>query len=271
MPVRERQLAAFTEDHAWTIPFDTSPRYLAGPGDARHVTHALAAAGWTSRSDPLSPEVRLTSPDDHQVTLQLDPQSPTNAWWRLRCDPYEGSGWYAEFSELIPVEILAGFTDALVAGPARHQRSVWEQLDEAGWTCTRQSDGTSRALSPDSLLSVEHRRVGDGSPLHWQVVAYQWQGEERRFWHGWLDGVTPSHALSGLVTALTNPEPVQRGMYDLTGHYGVTQERSSLTPEQVVEAHARRLKSSQAQARAARRPGRSPAPAATAVATARSR
>ncbi|MCZ4103661.1 hypothetical protein O3W51_47220 [Streptomyces sp. H39-C1] len=48
-----RQLAAFASTHAWQIPFDTSPRHLAGPGDARHVTHGLAAAGWTPTSDPL--------------------------------------------------------------------------------------------------------------------------------------------------------------------------------------------------------------------------
>ncbi|MFI9341846.1 hypothetical protein ACIG0D_11325 [Streptomyces sp. NPDC052773] len=53
----ERQLAAFADKHAWRIPFDTTPRHLAGPGDARHVTHGPAAAGWTHASDPLSPEI----------------------------------------------------------------------------------------------------------------------------------------------------------------------------------------------------------------------
>ncbi|MFI1185791.1 hypothetical protein [Streptomyces californicus] len=52
MPLNERQLAAFADKHAWKIPFDTSPRHLAGPGDARHVTHGLAAVGWNTVSDP---------------------------------------------------------------------------------------------------------------------------------------------------------------------------------------------------------------------------
>ncbi|MEU1629230.1 DUF317 domain-containing protein [Streptomyces sp. NPDC020096] len=82
----ERQLAAFADHHAWRIPFDTSPRHLAGPGDARHVTHGLAAAGWTRTSDPLSPEIVLRSPD-HRHSLQFDPQSATSAWWRLRAEP----------------------------------------------------------------------------------------------------------------------------------------------------------------------------------------
>ena len=45
MPLSERQLAAFADKQAVQIPYSTSPRHLAGPGDARHVTHGLAAAG----------------------------------------------------------------------------------------------------------------------------------------------------------------------------------------------------------------------------------
>ncbi|WP_342671170.1 hypothetical protein [Streptomyces chattanoogensis] len=36
------------EPHS-TIRFETRPRHLAGPADARHVTHGLAAAGWSAR------------------------------------------------------------------------------------------------------------------------------------------------------------------------------------------------------------------------------
>ncbi|CAM5323736.1 hypothetical protein STENM36S_05492 [Streptomyces tendae] len=57
MPLSERQLDAFADKQAGQIPFDTSPRHLAGPGDARHVTHGLAAAGWATVSDPLSAEI----------------------------------------------------------------------------------------------------------------------------------------------------------------------------------------------------------------------
>ncbi|MGW0015648.1 DUF317 domain-containing protein, partial [Streptomyces tendae] len=81
MPVSERQLAAFADQHAGQIPYDVSPRHLAGPGDARHVTHGLAAAGWNLTSDPLSAEILLRSPD-HRYRLQFDPQSHTSAWWR---------------------------------------------------------------------------------------------------------------------------------------------------------------------------------------------
>lgn len=81
MTVSQQQLAAFATTHAWRIPFDTSPRHLAGPGDGRRVTHGLAAAGWRRTSDPLSPEIVLTSPGQRH-SLQFDPQSATSAWWR---------------------------------------------------------------------------------------------------------------------------------------------------------------------------------------------
>ncbi|MFC8859256.1 DUF317 domain-containing protein, partial [Streptomyces sp. NPDC057144] len=102
MPLSERRLDAFADKHAWQIPFDTSPRHLAGPGDARHVTHGLAAAGWTTVSDPLSAEIVMASPD-HRYRLQFDPQSATSAWWRLRAASADNEhGWYAEFGELVP-------------------------------------------------------------------------------------------------------------------------------------------------------------------------
>lgn len=120
MPLNERQLDAFADEHAGQIPFDASPRHLAGPGDARHVTHGLAAAGWATISDPLSAEIVMASPD-HRYRLQYDPQSATSAWWRLRATSADNEhGWYAEFGELVPAEVLSSLTDALIA-PASPQ------------------------------------------------------------------------------------------------------------------------------------------------------
>ncbi|MGQ4439926.1 DUF317 domain-containing protein, partial [Streptomyces violaceoruber] len=133
MPVSERQLAAFADKHVWRIPFDTSPRHLAGPGDARHVTHGLAAAGWTRTSDPLSAEIVLRSPD-YRHSLQFDPQSATSAWWRLRAEPTGTEpGWYAEFGELVPAEILGSLTDALVSPPPTLSAAPLNTLEDAGW------------------------------------------------------------------------------------------------------------------------------------------
>lgn len=165
MPVSERQREAFADTHAWRIPFDTSPRYLAGPGDGRHVTHGLAAAGWIRTSDPLSPEIVLTSPDK-RYRLQFDPQSATSAWWRLWAEPTNAKPWYAEFGELVPAEILAGLTDALIGPPPSEQPNPVRSLGWAGWVIEAQNS----AVSLDGMCHVEQRtsRV-NGSAPHWHI------------------------------------------------------------------------------------------------------
>ncbi|QNA72118.1 DUF317 domain-containing protein [Streptomyces sp. So13.3] len=259
MPVSARQLATFASTHAWQIPFDTSPRHLAGPGDARHVTHGLAAAGWTPTSDPLSAEIVLRSPDLRH-TLQFNPQSATSAWWRLRAEPAGSEpGWFAEFGELVPAEVLAGITDALVA-PARAEPSrPLSVLEGAGWLI----DGRGSAASDPPGCTVERRPESGRGTVPWrEPERVSWHIEVHdqpevfvngpRLWHAWFDGHTPEHLVTAFVAALADPAPLQRGMFDRTGH-GATQERSALTPQQVVDAHANRLATTRAQTRAARR------------------
>ncbi|WP_079124508.1 DUF317 domain-containing protein [Streptomyces sp. NBRC 110611] len=252
MPVSERQIAAFADTHAWQIPFDTSPRHLAGAGDARHVTHGLAAAGWTRTSDALSPEIVLRSPD-HRHTLQFDPQSATSAWWRLRAEPTGTEpGWYAEFGELVPAEILASLTDALITPPPAQQRDLFEVLESAGWLL----DARKAAHSPDAMCHVEQRRDQDDVTMYWHVETCEpghGTPKGRRIWHGFFNGRTPEHLVTAFVTALAEPAPLQRGMYDRTAHHGTVQQPSPLAPQQVVEAHTARLSTIRAQARAARR------------------
>ncbi|MDX3308022.1 DUF317 domain-containing protein [Streptomyces sp. ME08-AFT2] len=258
MPLSERQLAAFADKHAGRIPFDTSPRHLAGPGDARHVTHGLATAGWSAVSDPLSAEIVLCSPGLRH-RLQFDPQSVTSAWWRLRAEPTDTEpGWYAEFGELVPAEVLAGFTDALVVPPPQ-QPDPWQPVTSAGWH--RDADGTAR--SPDSMCHIELRPLSEFRDRpSWHVETREpGHGEFHgpRIWHAYFDEHTPAHLVGSFLTALADRSPLQRGMYDRTGHYSAVQEPSPLRPQQVVDAHATRLKSLRAQARSARRQQTKPA------------
>lgn len=260
MPLSERQLAAFADKHAWQVPFDTSPRHLAGPGDARHVTHGLAAAGWSAVSDPLSAEIILRSPD-RRHHLHFDPQSRTSAWWRLLAEPTDTKpGWYAEFGELVPAEVLAGFTDALIVAPPQHL-DLWEPVTSAGWH--RDSDGT--AHSPDSMCRIELRQLNEFSARpSWQVETREpgyggFRGP--RIWHAYFDEYTPAHLVGSFLTALVDDGPLQRGMYDPTGHYNAVQEPSPLRPQQVVDAHTTRIKALRARARAARRQQTKPATA----------
>lgn len=252
MPVSERQLEAFAATHAWRVPFDTSPRYLAGPGDGRHVTHGLAAAGWRRTSDPLSPEIVLTSPDK-RYHLHFDPQSATPAWWRLRAEPTGVKSWYAEFGELVPAEILAGLTDALIGPPPSEQPNPLRPLGSAGWLIEAQNS----AVSVDGMCHVELRTDrGDGSTPHWHVEAAEPLPGRlgARIWHASFDEHTPAHLVDAFVTALSDPAPLQRGMYERTAHHGAVQKPSHpLSRQQVLDAHTARLDALRTQARSARR------------------
>lgn len=224
MPVSERQLAAFADKHAWRIPFDTIPRHLAGPGDARHVTHGLAAAGCTRTTDPLSTEIVLRSPD-HRHSLQFDPQSATSAWWRLRAEPTGTEpGRYAEFGELVPAEILSSLTDALIA-PAPSQRpDLFQVLESAGWLL----DGRTAAHTPDGMCHVEQLSDQVEGTASWHVEISEPGHDElrgRRIWHAWFNG-TPMHLVDAFVAALTDSTPVQRGMSDRAAHHSVLQQPS---------------------------------------------
>lgn len=259
MPVNEQQLAAFTDTHLGRIPFDTSPRHLAGPGDARHVTHGLAAAGWRRTSDPFSPQIVLTSPDQRH-SLQFDPQSATSAWWRLRAQPTANRpGWYAEFGELVPAEVLAGVTDTLIAPPPAEERDPFHTLHSANWP----TDTANAAHSPDGTCHIEHHFV-DGHSSSWTIEACEpgygtpWG---RHLWRASFGSHTPVHLIDAFVASLADTAPLQRGMYERTAHYHAVQQPSTLTPQQVVATHTRRLDAIRAQARAARRQLQAPTPA----------
>ncbi|WP_043730910.1 DUF317 domain-containing protein [Streptomyces zinciresistens] len=259
MPLSERQLASFADKHAGQIPFDTGPRHLAGPGDARHVTHGLAAAGWTTLSDPLDAEIVMRSPD-HRYRLQFDPQSTTSAWWRLRAENSDnGRGWYAEFGKRVPAEVLSGLTDALAA-PASPPQDPWEPVTRAGW----RRDEAGAAHSPDSLCYIERRPMSEFHHLpSWHIEARdardaQYPGP--RIWHAFLDEHVPDRLAGAFLTALTDRSPLQRGMFDHTAHHSAVKEPSPLSPQQVVDAHTARMKAIGAQVRAARRRQTTPAP-----------
>ncbi|MFF3412550.1 DUF317 domain-containing protein [Streptomyces sp. NPDC002742] len=266
MPLSERQLAAFADKHARQIPFDTSPRHLAGPGDARHVTHGLAAVGWTSTSDPLSAEIVLRSPD-RRYRLQFDPQSATSAWWRLRAEPTDSeTGWYAEFGELVPAEILSHVTDALLAQQSHEQPNPCDVLTSAGW----QPNAPDAAQSPDAMCHIERRHIDDRDTASWHIEAREpgyGHPAGPRIWHAWFDAHTPSRLVTAFATGLADPAPLQRGMYERTAHYNAVQEPSPLRPQQVADAHTARIDALRARARAARRqqtkPTTAPAPASS--------
>ncbi|WP_308294219.1 DUF317 domain-containing protein [Streptomyces sp. ST2-7A] len=251
----ERQLAAFADTHLWRVPFDTSPRHLAGPGDDRRFTHVLAAAGWTPVSDPLGSEIVLSSPD-HRHSLQFEPRSSTSAWWRLRAQSTDTEpGWYAEFGELVPAEILAAVAESLVLPSPSEPQDPLTAVRDAGWVI----DARGVANSPDRACRIERLREAN-STTAWYVRAHDpYRGPQGpRLWHAMFGARAPEHLVQAFVTALADPAPVQRGMHERTAHPGVTQEPSALSPQQVVDAHTQRIRALRTRARVARRPGPGP-------------
>ncbi|MFD5751492.1 DUF317 domain-containing protein [Streptomyces sp. NPDC127033] len=261
MPVNERQIAEFAADQRWSTPFDTSPRHLAGRGDPRHFTHGLAAAGWTrASSDPLSPEFVLRSPD-RRTSLHFDPYN--SHWWDLRAEPTGNRpGWGASFSKLVPAEILSSLTDALHTPPPAKDPDPWQTLTAADWHLDDQ--GVSR--SPDRRCRVNPYPLHRQKAATWQIVAHDhgYDGPDGLdIWSARFDSRTPAHLVNIFVTALVDTTPLQRPKGETADYSATTQERSSLTPQQIVDAHTARLHALSAQARAAqrRKPNTTVAPA----------
>lgn len=252
MAVSERQLAQFAAKHAGQIPYDTSPRHLAGPGDARHVTHGLAAAGWTCASDPLSPQIELVSPD-RRYRLTFEPSYPASSWWMLSTEPFGPEPyWYAAFGELVPAEVIAATTDALLAPPPKQPPDVWQSVREAGWSI----DTAGVGHSPDGLCHIELHRYEFHDTPDWYIETRKYRDDALmgpQIWSTRFRGSTPIHLVNAFVTALADSTPLQRGMGERTAHHSVVQEPSPLSPRQVVAAHTARLEVLRAQARAARR------------------
>ncbi|MEU4174733.1 DUF317 domain-containing protein [Streptomyces sp. NPDC026589] len=253
---------------------DTTPRHLAGPGDPRHVTQALRAGGWKSVGDPDLPHVVLASPDyRHSLVLEPTPDS-YSAWWRIR-----SGDWHAAFGGNTPVEILAGFTDALLRPAPKEEPDIWPTLQAAGWTVER--DGkTQHALHPDGITTMERSAGLDSDWFSWTAVVAPptGLGGQHRLWSAYFDDRTPRHLLAGFATALVDPAPVSRGRWDVPHNHLVKQvERGAAQGDQLAAAHEARLKASRSAARKARRNAPStthpaPAPAAeVAVPAARGR
>ncbi|MEU8543211.1 DUF317 domain-containing protein [Streptomyces sp. NPDC048717] len=240
MAVSPAQRASYTADYEHTIPYDTSPRHLAGPGDPRHVTHALLAAGWRLTSADGDPRVVVTAPaGEHQ--LRLDPFG--SRYWRVDTD----GPWQASFSQTVPAEIIAGFTDRLTGRQQPAGPGPWQRMVEAGWRVDCNPDGTGIAFSPGRCpIWAEHARIrkADPEPSFWRIEVPAAYGGPP-VWDIWISQA-PDHLLDGLAEQLVTTSPVVRGRWE-PAHSAARQTPSRLSPKHVVEAHFTRLNALRAQ------------------------
>lgn len=182
-----------------------TPRHLAGGGDPAWITVPLHhACGWSHGDDPLMPRVILTSPDQ-KAQLRLDP-APDGQWWALHHAPDRGRpAWYASFGAHTPVEILAGFVDALTdPRPTRGKEAEpYGPLRQAGWGPAPTENGLA---SPDATACVQ-RPVGQETG---PCAATATLGASRPVWQARFDEHTPPHLIAAFTAALAAPSPAIR-------------------------------------------------------------
>ncbi|WP_326812276.1 DUF317 domain-containing protein [Streptomyces scopuliridis] len=180
-----------------------APRHLAGGGDPAWITVPLhRACGWSYGHDPLMPRVILSSPDQRAL-LRLEPD-PDSQWWTLHHAPErDRPAWYASFGARTPVEIIAGFTDALT-DPAATAAAAdpYEPLERAGWTPTSLPNGL---VSPDGKALVE--RLESEGTGHWFVTTTL---TSRPVWQARFGEHTPAHLIAAFTAALADPSPLPR-------------------------------------------------------------
>ncbi|MEU0305369.1 DUF317 domain-containing protein [Streptomyces cyaneofuscatus] len=249
-----RPYIASQADAPWSRMWcDTTPRHLAGPGDPRHVTQALRAAGWGNFGDPDFPHVVLASPD-LQHTMVLEPTPETyGSWWRISSTPLDG--WHASFGANVPAEVIAGFTDALVHPTPAGEPDIWPTLQAAGWTYERDERGNEHARHPDGITTMERSATLDSDRFDWtaEVALPNGLGGHARLWRAYFDDRTPGHLLAGFAAALVDPAPVSRGRYGVPHSHLVTQVERGAIGDQLATAHDERLKAIRTAARKARR------------------
>ncbi|MGW0710189.1 DUF317 domain-containing protein [Streptomyces sp. NPDC002643] len=223
---------------------EVTPRHLAGGGDPRHVTEYLLAASWSNHSVPGYPHVLLESPD-RQLHLTLEPTAPEPraAWWRVH--PAERREWSAQFGGHTPVEIIAGFTDAVTSHALVPLGDLWHLAAGRGWSLLRQGP-EMYALSPDetAMLAVVPNSVASDTPeWRWKAEVF---ADRRWLWGASIDEEAPPAAIAGFVTALTDPAPLLRDEgQEPSAAFHRTATRSAVSPEQLRQMHRQRLEVAQ--------------------------
>ncbi|NJQ03323.1 DUF317 domain-containing protein [Streptomyces zingiberis] len=179
------------------------PRALAGGGDLRHVSEFLRACGWQDKSKRNGPLV-LDSPD-RTIRVGYDPYVLPGGWTIHSKATAHQDEWTVSLGRQTPVEIVAGFTDALTRPRSAHAPNVWAPLKEQRWKTDR-GDEHFIATSPDGAAWMQFHHDRSGQAIWWSGA----QDEQGNGWTATFTASTPMHLVQAFSEALASPDPVMR-------------------------------------------------------------
>jgi hypothetical protein len=182
------------------------PRHLAGGGDLTHITGYLTGAGWKDRSHKSGLPLCFDSPDKSVWVGYTSHTSPP--MWIVSGTPSGQPAWSATFGAAVPVEILAGLTDALAGPRPAHAPDVLGTLTAHGWAPGK--GGHPAARHRDGTADLQYRRDGDIA-MWWATAQTPGPGgHDVPLWNARFSEHTPLHAVEAFAAALADPQPVLR-------------------------------------------------------------
>ncbi|WP_075017955.1 DUF317 domain-containing protein [Actinacidiphila rubida] len=183
------------------------PRHLAGGGDLTHITAYLAGAGWKNRTPKSGAPLVLESPDKFVRVGYSSHTSPP--MWIVSGAPPGQPAWHATLGAAVPVEILAGLTDALAGPRPAHAPDALGRATALGRKPGKGGEQQS-ADHPEGTASLQYRREGDTAI--WMASAHTpgTRGRSVPLRTAGFSEHTPLHAVEGFAAALADPQPVLR-------------------------------------------------------------
>ncbi|MFI5804366.1 DUF317 domain-containing protein [Streptomyces sp. NPDC051561] len=216
------------------------PRHLAGTGDVRYLTEYLRIVGWKNRSKAGGPLV-LTSPD-RNIRLGFDPYANPAGWSVSSRATKTQPAWQATLTTHVPVEIIAGLTDALAQPQARtaHAPNVWEPLAAQNWSTAQGKHFT--ATSPDQTAMVQYHQSGPDT-AHWWAAA---RTEHGQVWDVIFSQHTPMHLVQSFTASLAAPYPLMRPRGAVPATDRIRTRSVSVLPSELSRFQQARLASARA-------------------------
>ncbi|WDT54147.1 DUF317 domain-containing protein [Streptomyces sp. G7(2002)] len=227
-----------------------APVYLAGPGPGQAVFNTLdSAAGWT-KVLAFGCDTYYTSPCQ-RVRIANAAESHYGGWTISYAeDPLGVPDWITTFDRDTPQEIVAAFTDTLVAGLPNHFADYLNGgehhtghtpatvLTSHQWEAVR---GTRpfRTVSPDGHAAFrirsgwlhEYDELLDPAKSTWRISA----GPDpitTPSWQAYFSRGTPEHLITAAANALTDPRPVVRTAFLIPNHHRSLVKTQPLRPDQ---------------------------------------